>query len=348
MTVTALETEIREQSAALRRLLAAEDHTAGQLAERLRAAADVHGVLLAARGTSDNAARYAQYLLGAHNRLQVGLATPSLLSRYHRPPRFDGLAVGAISQSGRSPDVVGVVEEANRQARPTFALTNDVTSPLADAAGTVVDLHAGEEHAVAATKTYTNSLAAIALLSIGLEGDVERRVLLEAAVERMAEVIERTLAELTVPDWLREAVALTVVGRGFNYATAFETALKIKELTGVAAEPYSSADLLHGPVAAVSWQVPVVLLAPSGVVAQDVLGVVDRLRARGARLVIISDDEQALDRADLAVPLPAGVPEWLSPLTAIVPGQVLGLRIAEQRGLDVDRPHGLQKVTETR
>ncbi|MFU8839757.1 MAG: SIS domain-containing protein [Nitriliruptoraceae bacterium] len=346
--MTALETEIREQPEALRRLLSADDTVLRDLATRIGDRTSVHGLLLAARGSSDNAARYAQYLLGARNRLQVGLATPSLFTRYRRPPRLDGLAVGAISQSGRSPDVVGVLEEANRQGRPTFALTNDPASPLAAAAGAVVDLHAGEEHAVAATKTYTASLVALARLSLALDPDSGDAAELALALDRLTVVIERSLAQVKVPTWLGEAAALAVVGRGFNYCTAFEAALKLKELTGLAAEPYSSADLLHGPVAAMSWRVPALLLAPTGVVAADVLDVADRLRQRGARLMIVSDDPAALEQADLPLPVPAGVPEWLSPLTAIIPAQVLSLRLAQARGLDVDRPSGLQKVTETR
>lgn len=346
--MTALEAEIRQQPAALRRLLEAEHANVAALATGWRERGDVTAVMLAARGTSDNAARYAQYVLGVHNRLAVALATPSLFGPYAAPPRLNGMLVGAISQSGRSPDVVGVVAEAARQGRPTVALTNDVRSPLAEAAAAVVGLHAGPERSVAATKTYTASLAALALMSVALDPGAGRLAALRGVPQHVDAAVEASLAGIAAPDWLVEAPAWAVVGRGFNYATAFELALKVKELTGIAAEPYSSADFLHGPVAAVSWRMPVVLVAPSGVTGPEVLGLVDRLRERGARLAILSDDAGALERADLPLPLPAGVDEWLSPLTAIVPGQVLALRIAEARGLDVDRPTGLRKVTETR
>lgn len=346
--MSALESEIREQPVSLGRLLAADGTILEELANRIGNRTCVHGLLLAARGSSDNAARYAQYLLGARNRLQVGLAAPSLFTRYARPPRLDGLAVGAISQSGCSPDVVGVLEEANRQGRPTFALTNDPASPLAAAAAAVVDLHAGEERAVAATKTYTASLVALARLSLALAPAAAEEADLARVPDRLAVTIDRMLAELRVPAWLVDAGALAVVGRGYNYGTAFEAALKLKELTGLPAEPYSSADLLHGPVAAMSHRVPALLLAPTGVVAADVFDVAERLRRRGARLIVVSDDPAALELADLPLPLTAGVPEWLSPLTTIIPAQVLSLRLAQSRGLDVDHPGGLQKVTETR
>jgi glutamine---fructose-6-phosphate transaminase (isomerizing) len=343
---TTLETEIREQPAALRRLLDRERDRIAELARGWQARGDVRSVLLAARGSSDNAARYAQYVLGARNALQVALATPSLFSRYQRPPRLDGALVGAISQSGRSPDVVGVLAEANRQGRPTVAVTNDEGSPLADEADAVIGLHAGEERSVAATKTYTTSLAAVALVSVSLD-DGGPRGQLDALPAQLDAAIAAALDGVGVPDWLLEATSLTVIGRGFNYATAFEVALKLKELTGLAAEPYSSADFLHGPVAAASWRTPALLLAPTGVVTADVLEIATRLRERGAKLVIVSDDPAASAAADLSLSLPAGVPEWLSPVTAVVPGQVLALRIAQARGLDVDRPPGLQKVTET-
>lgn len=345
--MSSLESEIREQPAALRRLLEREPDRIRDHAARWEARGDVTGVLLAARGTSDNVARYAQYVLGAHNGLHVGLATPSLFTRYRRPPRLDGLLVGAISQSGRSPDVVGVLQEANGQGRPTFAITNDPESPLAIEADATIDLHAGPERSVAATKTYTTSLAGIAALSVAMDGG-RRADELEAVVGQVEASVDRAMEAVVPPDWLVEAPACAVVGRGFNYATAFESALKIKELTGIAAEAYSSADLLHGPIAAVRPGVPAVLVAPSGVVADDLVEVAHRLRDRPAKLVVISDDPATLALGDLQLPLPRDVPEWLSPLTAVVPGQVLAWRLAVARGMDADQPVGLQKVTETR
>lgn len=341
-----LPAEIREQPEALRRLLAAEGDHVRDVAARWRARGDVTGMVLAARGSSDNVARYAQYVFGVYNRMVVALAAPSIFSRYRRPPRLDGLLVGAISQSGQSPDVVSVVNEGKRQSRPTVAITNDGASPLAAAADAVVALRAGPERSVAATKTYTSSLGAVALASAALADDAARAKALAATPDGMAEAIGE--AGAPVPPWLADAPACAVVGRGFNYATAFEIALKLKELTGTAAEPYSSADFLHGPVAAVGRGMPVILVAPSGVVAEDVAALVSVIRDHHARLVVISDDEALLASADLALALPRGTPEWLSPLVAVIPGQLLAWRLTEARGLDVDRPAGLRKITETR
>jgi glutamine---fructose-6-phosphate transaminase (isomerizing) len=347
-SISHLEREIAEQPAALRRFLAAEEDTVRRLAAKLRGD-DLKMLMLAARGSSDNAARYAQYVFGAYNALPVALAAPSLFTRYRRPPRLDAAAVIAVSQSGRSPDVVGVLAEANTQQRPTVAVTNDGRSDLAAEADTVVELHAGDERSVAATKTYLTSLAALALLSVELDDHPGTRADDLAAVpETVGRVIAGTSTDLEIPQWLETAPACAVIGRGFNYATAFETALKIKELTGVIAQPYSSADFLHGPVAAVGDNFPVILVAPTGAVSDDMAELVAPLRERRARLAVISDNHDLLARADLPVPLPAGVSEWVSPLVAVVPGQVLAWRLAETLHLDVDRPRGLRKITETR
>jgi glucosamine--fructose-6-phosphate aminotransferase (isomerizing) len=342
-----LEAELREQPAALARLLDRE--AAGVLALAGRLAGDLRLLVIAARGSSDNAARYARYLFGAHNRLPVALATPSLYDRYRRPPRLDGALVVGVSQSGASPDVASVLAEARRQGRPTVAITNTPGSPLAGEAEHVVALHAGEERAVAATKSYVNSLGALALLSAGLEGAPGR----VEALRRVPAMLDRAIgdslqrAEPAV-GLLADAPACAVVARGFNHATAFEVALKLTELSGTLAAPFSGADLLHGPIAAIGAGFPVVLVAPSGEVLPQLLEVRAALRQRGARVLAIADDPGVLAAADAELPLPAGLPEWLSPLVAVAPGQVLAMELARRRGVDLDRPLGLRKVTVTR
>jgi glutamine---fructose-6-phosphate transaminase (isomerizing) len=340
-----VEAELREQPAALRRLLAAESANAVGLAREL-ARADVRYFLIASRGSSANAARYAQYLLGTRNRYPVSFATPSLYTLYESPPQLDGAAAIAISQSGASPDVVAVLEEARRQGRPTLAITNDVSSPLAKAAEWTLPLHAGEERAVAATKTYLNSIGAVALLSAALGGEGLDE--LAQAPEWVAEQIERSLADAAAIDGYRGSAGGVVVARGVNYGTAFEVALKIRELSGAAFEPFSSADLLHGPIAALGPDRPVVLIAPSGPAFASLRAAVPKLRERGAPIVAIADDPELLAAADTPLPLVRTTPEWLSPLVTVVPGQVVALRLATLRGGDVDRPHGLSKITLTR
>ncbi|MGH9120155.1 MAG: SIS domain-containing protein [Acidimicrobiales bacterium] len=341
--------EIAEQPEVIDRLLRREAATVRRIA------ADVERtgpplVVTAARGTSDNAARYAEFLFGWRLRLPVALATPSLHTLYGTPPRYDGAMVIGISQSGASPDVVSVVEEAARQGCLTVAITNEPDSPMGRAAAHVVDLGARPERAVAATKTYTASLAAVAALVTEIAGDADRRGELARTPDLLADQLGRddsvasvAAAVTAAAGWMRGAV----IGRGANYGTAFEVALKIKELTSVAAEPYSPADFLHGPVAQAGPAYPVLALAPSGPTRNNVAEALDEVRRRGARPMIVSDDPTLAHDDEVTLPL-VTVPEWLSPMVAVIPGQLLAVGMAEHRGLDVDAPFGLSKVTRTR
>jgi glutamine---fructose-6-phosphate transaminase (isomerizing) len=342
-----LEAELREQPEALRHLLERQTGAA-RAAARLFRRNDVRFLLIASRGSSSNVARYAQYLLGRAHRVPVMFATPSLYTIYGQPPRLDGALVIGISQSGASPDVVAVLAEAREQGRPTLALTNAVDSPLAKTAEAVLPLEAGEEHAVAATKTYVNSVGAVALLFAEMADDSVAREELLRMPEALGAQIDLSLDDPPPLEEYRDAVGLTVVARGVNYGTGFEIALKIRELSGLVTEAYSPADLMHGPIAAIQPDWPVVVVAPSGPARPSVEEIVPPLRARGARLVAISDVRAVLRRARTKLPLAPGVPEWLSPLTAVVPGQVTALRLTRLRGLDLDHPAGLRKVTLTR
>ncbi|GAB4263290.1 MAG: SIS domain-containing protein [Candidatus Promineifilaceae bacterium] len=328
-------------------MLEAERDTAAALAAAVTSR-DITHVVIAARGTSDNAARYAKYVMGAMNSLPVALAAPSLFSIYQRPPRLGKALVLGISQSGQSPDIVAVLAEARRQGVLTAVITNKPDSPLARQGDFVIPLHAGEERAVAATKSYTGELAAIALLAAQLGSDEARLAELAQFPAQMAQ----TLAASTEIDRLAERYRYmrhcVVIGRGYNYATAFELALKMKELTYTMVEPYSSADFMHGPLALVEHAFPAVVIAPSGAMLPEMKLFVRTLNQRGAETIVISDDAAALALGRTALGLGTAVPEWLSPLTAIVPGQLFALHLAHTRGYDVDTPRGIQKVTETR
>jgi glucosamine--fructose-6-phosphate aminotransferase (isomerizing) len=345
--VSWLEAELREQPEALARLLARGRPVAREAARIFRRD-DVAYILIASRGSSSNAARYAQYVLGRAHRVPVMFATPSLYTIYEQPPRLAGAVVLGISQSGASPDVVAVLAEAREQGRPTLALTNDADSPLGRTADLVLPLEAGTERAVAATKTYLNSLGAVALLFAEVGDDEAAREELARLPETLAAQIALSLDDPPPLDEYGDAVGATVVGRGVNYGTAFEIALKIRELSGLVTEAYSPADLMHGPIAAIGQDWPVILVAPNGPARPSVEEVVAPLRARGVRLLAISDVNAVLRRARTRLPLVPHVPEWLSPLTAVVPGQVTALRLADLRGRDLDAPAGLRKVTLTR
>jgi glutamine---fructose-6-phosphate transaminase (isomerizing) len=337
--------EIAEQPDAVARVVADADGAVAAAAEAIRRRPP-RFVVIAARGSSDNAARYAQHVFGRLVGLPVALATPSLHTVYHAPVRYtDGLVIG-VSQSGASPDVVAVLSAAREQGCITVAVTNEVASPMAAAATHVLPLHAGVEQSVAATKTYTASLAAVAALAAAVAGDAERRRELSETPGALARQLDRTAgldeAAEAATSWQR----LAVIGRGANYGTAFEAALKIKELCGVAAEPASPADFLHGPVAMLDPGFPLLAIMPSGPAGAAVRDVLAAAHARDAEVTVIAREDHAAAPGERVLAVEPG-PEWLSPLCAVVPAQLLAVGAAERRGMDVDRPVGLQKVTRT-
>jgi glucosamine--fructose-6-phosphate aminotransferase (isomerizing) len=342
-----LRDEIAEQPEVAARFLATQAEPIEAIAATLRTRS-VRRVLIAARGTSDHAALYAQYVLGIRHRLSVGLGTPSIVSLYGVVPDLEDTLVIGISQSGASPDIVAVIAAARAQGAPTVAITNAPESALAAAADRTIDLGAGPELAVAATKTYTTELLAIALLSAALADDATDRVALAAIPEALAgtleleDDIERIAAEQA------GAARALVLARGYEYATAREWALKLKELARVFADPYSSADFQHGPLTLVESGLPVLAVVRAGPLEADLVTLLRRLRDDlSADLMVVSDRPAALDLARWPVRLPAGTPEWLGPIVSIVPGQLHAMHLTRARGLDPERPRHLLKVTRT-
>jgi glucosamine--fructose-6-phosphate aminotransferase (isomerizing) len=343
MSEALLVRELREQPGAVERVLH-EQREAIARATHVARAADVQAVMIAARGTSDNVARYAQHVLGLHCRVPVALATPSLTTLYDATPLLRNTLVVGISQSGQSPDVAAVIEAARAQQQPTLAITNDGDSRLARAADVTIELGAGRERSVAATKTYTASLAAIAALTVELSGRADLRTELDGVPAAMD--AQLALGTDAAEQVLAPARRCAVTGRGANYATAFEAALKIKELTGIAAEPHSSADLMHGPVAVLGPATPLLAIAVAGPSLESVAAAARAAGERDARCLALTDSPQAFERGAQIVRL-VDVPEWLSPLIAILPAQMLAAQVAASRGVSVDEPFGLSKVTRT-
>ncbi|MPZ53181.1 MAG: SIS domain-containing protein [Acidimicrobiia bacterium] len=303
-------------------------------------AADCTHVVIAARGTSDNAARYAQYVWGAQNRLSVGLTTPSLFGPLASPPSLaDALVVG-ISQSGQSPDLVEVLAEAGRQGRPTLAITNDVNSPMADTAEIVIDLCAREERAIAATKTYTSQLTAVALLSLAFSGGAPGKL----------DVLPDAIARTTGTDMIDAVSGLidvdrcVVVGRGFHQATIYEWALKLQELTYLLSQPFSAADFRHGPVAVVEEGFPVLAVATAGPTLDEMTTLVTDMQTRNAHVVTMTDSDAP---GDVIISIPEVEP-WLSPIVAAPALQRFAHDLTVARGIDPETPRGLSKVTHTR
>jgi Glucosamine 6-phosphate synthetase, contains amidotransferase and phosphosugar isomerase domains len=343
-----LRDEILEQPAAVQRLLDSAPTAFAPISAAVRSRRPRFAVI-AARGTSDNAGIYAQYLLAIRNGLIVALAAPSTITLYGaRPNMADAMVVG-ISQSGRSPDIVAVVEEARRQGALTVALTNDTDSPLAETADHVVDLRAGPEWATAATKTYTTELLAAALLSTALDppssGETVDLAGLPALIS-VALTAEPDARDLAAAHAKRQRAV--VLGRGYSYASAREWALKLQEMALVAAMSYSAADFEHGPLALAEPGLPVLAVASRGTELEAQVALLARLKEdHGARLLVISDAPAARE-IDEGLALPDGIPPWLAPIVEIVPAQLYAYHLTVARGLNPEHPRSINKVTETR
>lgn len=342
-------TEIGEQPQVIARLIDAQSAPIKAIAAQIRAAAPRY-VVIAARGTSDNAARYAQYLFGAHNGMTTALATPSLFTAQadggQRPSMRDALVIG-ISQSGQSPDIVEVIRSGKRDGALTIALTNDASSPLADAATHVIPLGAGVERSIAATKTYTAQLTALALLS-----SCWRHGAPDPVIDILPESANAALAAAdqaqTAARALAQAARCVVLGRGYHFATAHETSLKIKELTYLLAEPYSSADFKHGPMALIEGGFPVILIA-SGVAFKTEFDALRSMFAeRKATVLALTDAHHGARANEHVIALAQAPAEWLGPISAIIPGQLLAYHLAHARGHNPDAPRTISKVTLTR
>jgi len=334
--------EIAQQPDALARLL--RDGSAS-IAEVAQSVADraPRFVLLAARGTSDHAALYLKYLIEIRLGLPVGLVSPSTLTVYGAQPRFDGTLWIALSQSGGSPDLIESTQRARQAGAWTVAITNAPDSALATAADAHIDVMSGPELAVAATKSYTSELLASWLLvESWIGGDAARA----RGIPDLARDVVRAGAGLAVAPRYRFVERLVTTGRGFAYPTAREAALKLMETSYLAAHAFSSADLMHGPLAMIDEDRPVIAIVPFGEGGAAMQPVLDRLAERGADVLVEGDISRA-PAAAAHIPLPR-TDEDLGPILQIIPMQQLAYAMAIARGYDPDAPRGLRKVTETR
>jgi glutamine---fructose-6-phosphate transaminase (isomerizing) len=339
--------EIAEQPAVLDRLLRDGVAEIAGVA-RLVAARRPRFVLLAGRGTSDHAALYAKYLVEVRLALPAGLVSPSTMTVYGARPDLRDVLFVAVSQSGGSPDLVDSLASARSCGATTVAVTNNPSSALAAGAELHVDVRAGTERAVAATKTYTAELLALYLLFAGVAEaapDPAVAALPDLAAGLLAD--DAPVAELA--SRYRFADRLVTTARGYSYPTAREAALKLMETSYLSAQAFSGADLLHGPLAMVDEVMPVVAVVPAGRGGRAMAPVVERLRERGADLVVVGGGDEVGARTasgEAALPLPR-VAEELSPVLEILPLQRLAWHVAVSRGADPDRPRALSKVTET-
>jgi glucosamine--fructose-6-phosphate aminotransferase (isomerizing) len=340
--------EIREQPDAAARFLDRRLDDVRAIAATIQRR-DPAFVLIAARGTSDHAAIYAQYAFGLRNGMAVALAAPSMFSLYGAPPRLDRATVLAISQSGTSPDIIAVVDEARRQGAPTVAITNEPDSPLAAAADQVLTLEAGPELATAATKTYTTQVLAIAALSAALSSGRAASAdsaALHAVPRAIAAALETGEKARALANARASMTRAVVVGRGYEYATAREWALKLQELTYTMAHAWSSADFEHGPLALLEPGFPVLAAIPDDAAGAALVPLLRRLRDdHGAELVAISARSDVGDMRPMLAG--AALPPWLAPIASIVPGQLFAYHLARAKGIDTERPRSISKVTRT-
>jgi fructoselysine-6-P-deglycase FrlB-like protein len=339
--------EIAEQPEALRSTFEALLPQVGELRTLAR---DTRQVLFIARGSSDNAAVYGQYLCSARAGRLASLAAPSLATVYAARLDLHGVLAVAVSQSGATEEIITTLDWARAHGARTVAITNQPGSPLTEAADVSLVTRAGDERAVPATKTYTTQLAAMAVLatalSAGRGGGIDLR-----ALGRVPEEAAGMLAVAPAAEELAERLAgvdtLVVSGRGFAYSTALELALKLKEACYLTAVGLSYADLVHGPIAIVDADTPALLVAAGdGPMVPEMTGLARRIAATGAGVYGIGGDPGFAAACRAALPGPQ-LPEHLAPLALIVPGQLLAEALARARGIDPDAPRGLRKVTQT-
>ncbi|MFB9675338.1 SIS domain-containing protein [Streptosporangium vulgare] len=341
---TKMRSEIAEQPAALRATL---DALLPRVGEVERLAGETRQLLFIARGTSDNAAVYGRYLAETHTGRLSTLAAPSIATTYRRRLDLDGVLAVALSQSGRTEEIVDTLAWAKDCGAKTVAITNGgEQSPLAQAADLALCTVAGEEKAVPATKTYTTQLAALAVLALGLGADVDA-----ADLQRVPDAVEKLVGDPgdleAIVEGLADKPGVVVSGRGLAFSTALELALKLKEACYLHAMGLSYADLLHGPIAVVDEDTPAILVAAGeGPTLAGTVALAERVTGAGASAYTVGGGT-ALSSVSTAALNGPDLPEWVAPLGLIVPGQLLTEALARRLGIDPDAPRGLNKVTQT-
>jgi glucosamine--fructose-6-phosphate aminotransferase (isomerizing) len=336
--------EMAQQPAVLQRILDEGSPVIREVAAAI-AARGPRFVLLTGRGTSDNAALYAKYLIEVLLGKPAGLTSMSTTTAYGAKPDLTDCLVITVSQSGGSPDLVASAKAAREAGAITLAVTNNAGSPLAEVSEFHIDVLAGPEKALPATKTYTAELLALYLFVESLRGGDGGAA--KGLPELARGILERGDEVRQLAERYRFAQRLVITSRGYGYPTAREAALKLMETTYIPATPFSGADLLHGPLAMVDNVSPVIAIVPDGRGGAALQPVLDRLRGRGADLVVVGQQEQ-VDAASAGFALPGGVAEEVQPILEILPLQLLAYEVTIARGQDPDAPRALAKVTETR
>ena len=339
--------EIREQPQALERTFREELGQIEDLKKRIGGARP-RLIMLVARGTSDNAAQFGRYLLEIQTGIPVSLAAPSIFTLYKADFNFDGVLVIAISQSGESTDTNLVLERARSQGAVTIGVTNEAASTLARLAEHVFLVRAHKERSVAATKTYTGQLMMLYLLAYALGAPLD--------LDDVARIPDWAAQALSLEDEVRTRaqryrfmVRAIVVGRGLNYSNAFEFALKLMETCYVVAERFSTADLLHGPIAMIEASFPAFLFAPTGVTWPGMSEMISKMQELRAETLVVTDqgNRDAIAMPGRSIIVPCALEELYTPIPYIIPAQLFAASLAVEKGLNPDQPRTLNKVTQT-
>lgn len=339
--------EIREQPQWVARAIESEQAGVANLVAAMRRN-DIRFIIIAARGTSDNAATYAKYLFEIVASLPVALAAPSVYTLYESHLRLQNTLVMGISQSGQGTDIVQVLSAAQSAGALTACITNQASSPITTVSNHVLLCHAGEERSIAATKTYTTALAVVALLVGTFAGKEDLLQDLRHVSQNMQETLHMEEVVARAVERYRYMEECAVLARGLNQATALEVALKMTETSYIVAKPYSGADFLHGPIAMIHPGFPCFLYAPDGRAYTFMVDLAHKIRQREGEIIAIARDREIMELARVSLPVPTEVNELLSPLVYILPGQLFAYYLAVTRGIDPDHPRGLTKVTRTR
>lgn len=335
--------EITEQPVVLERTIQAEREKLSKLGNFLRDK-EIDFIVLAARGSSDNACHFGRYLLEVTTGIPVSLSAPSVFTLYKAKPNLKRALVVGVSQSGEGDDINVVLENAKDSGAFTLAITNEADSTMAKIADETLLIHAGREKSVAATKTYTGQMLHFYLLASQLANE---KIEFERIPNFAAEVLQ---LKSKVEELVERYVFMencVVVGRGMNYGNSYELALKLMETCYVVAERFSSADFFHGPLAIVERRFPVIMFAPKGVTQQSNLDLLKRLQELHADSLAITNDEKIAKLSSRFLEMPKEIDEFLSPIPFIIPAQLFAALLSQAKGIDADAPRSLSKVTKT-
>lgn len=335
--------EIAEQPEVLARTIDAEQKKVARLGEFLRKK-DIDLIVLAARGSSDNAAQFGRYLLEVTTGIPVSLSAPAVFTLYGSQLKLDRALVIGVSQSGEGTDINAVLEHSRAAGATTLAITNEADSTMSKLADETLLIHAGREKSVAATKTYTGQILHFYMLAAQMSAAApDFRGIPELAA---AALETRTIVEEIVHRYLFMENCV-VVGRGLNYGNCFELALKLMETCYVVAERFSTADFFHGPLAIIERRFPVIMFGPNGLTRRSSLDLLVRLRELKADSLSITNDPEIARESSRSIMMPVEMDEFLSPIPFIIPAQLFAAFLSEAKGLDPDAPRSLAKVTKT-